>query len=63
MATSPKEERDASDWDAMPDEEFRRHIQDFVQTHCPADLRFMSRRSRDSGRFIFYPRMAEPLTG
>jgi len=44
MATSSKEERDASDWDAMPDEEFRRHIQDFVQTHCPADLRFMSRR-------------------
>ncbi len=37
-----------------PEEDFFRFL---------GEGRFMLQRSRESGRFIFYPRVAEPLTG
>jgi uncharacterized OB-fold protein len=38
----------------QPEAEWHEHL---------ASGRFMIQRSRSSGRFIFYPRVAEPLTG
>ena len=40
--------------DILPDQTFFRFL---------ADGRFMLQRSRSSGRFFFYPRVAEPGTG
>ncbi len=40
--------------EAGPDIEYRRHL---------AEGRFMLQRSRGSGAFLFYPRVAEPMTG
>lgn len=38
----------------QPDREYRQFL---------ADGRFMIQRCRDSGRYVFYPRVAEPVTG
>lgn len=38
----------------QPDLEFRKHL---------SEGRFMIQRSKSSGRFVFYPRVAEPGTG
>jgi uncharacterized OB-fold protein len=40
--------------DVRPDKEFAAFL---------AEGRFMIQRSRSSGRFVFYPRVAEPRTG
>jgi uncharacterized protein len=40
--------------DVKPDKEFAAFL---------AEGRFMIQRSRSSGRFVFYPRVAEPKTG
>src|SRR5271166_6911494 len=40
--------------DVRPDKEFAAFL---------AEGRFMIQRSRSSGRFVFYPRVAEPKTG
>ena len=38
----------------LPEREYLQHL---------AEGRFMIQRSRASGRFVFYPRVAEPATG
>lgn len=38
----------------QPERDYQRHLE---------EGRFMLQRSRSSGRFVFYPRVAEPLTG
>lgn len=38
----------------QPDREYRKFL---------ADGRFMIQRCKDSGRYVFYPRVAEPVTG
>lgn len=38
----------------LPEREYLQHL---------AEGRFMIQRSRSSGRFVFYPRVAEPATG
>ena len=43
-----------SSQEVRPDKEFEAFL---------ADGRFMIQRSRSSGRYVFYPRVAEPVTG
>jgi uncharacterized protein len=43
-----------SSQEVRPDKEFEAFL---------ADGRFMIQRSRSSGRYVFYPRVAEPATG
>ena len=53
MTSSPPAPH-APDNQIRPEQAFRRHL---------AEGRFMLLRSRSSGKAMFYPRVAEPLTG
>ena len=56
MARAPKPEPDLRHHELIirPEQEYFAHL---------AQGRFMLQRSRSSGRFFFYPRVAEPVTG
>jgi alkylation response protein AidB-like acyl-CoA dehydrogenase len=46
------------DWNAMSDEEFRQAAIDFINQHCPADLRYREERPRFEESRVWYLAMA-----
>lgn len=43
---SAKESPSDTDWNALSDDEFRREVRDYFETHYPQELRYLNRRAR-----------------